>query len=232
MSVRRLHLAIPDDAVPAVTAAVHDPDGPAVTNVLLAPGAGGDLDGAPMVALAGALAAEGHRVVRVNLPYREAGRAGAPRAERSVPGYRAILEAARAELDPHGRWISGGKSYGGRVATMAVAEGMEVAGLILYGYPMHAPGKPDRLRVGHWPEVDAPCLFLQGTRDTFGSVQLLEEHRRLLPRRSTVHVVEGGDHSLHVTGKAAPDGRPRKAEQVVADLGPVVSRWIDDLAER
>lgn len=235
MRVRHLRLPVPDEPVEAVSAAVHEPTadaGDGAANLLLAPGAGGDLDGAPLVALATAVAARGHRVVRVNLPYREAGRAGAPRAERSVAGYRAILAAARDELDPEGTWIAGGKSYGGRVATLAVAEGMAVAGLVLYGYPMHPPGKPDRLRVEHWPRVDAPCLFLQGTRDTFGSVELLEEHRRHLPRRATVEVVEGGDHSLAVTGKASPDGRPHRAEEVVAGLGGVVADWIAGLPER
>lgn len=235
MKLRRLRLPVPDEVVDAVSAVVHEPAadaGGAGANLLLAPGAGGDLDGAPLVALAGSVAAHGHRVVRVNLPYREAGKGGAPRAERSVPGYRAVLEAARRELDPEGTWIAGGKSYGGRVATMAVADGMEVDGLVLYGYPMHAPGKPERLRVEHWPRVDAPCLFLQGTRDTFGSVALLEEHRRHLPRRATVEVVEGGDHSLAVTGKASPDGRPHRAEEVVAGLGSVVADWISRLPER
>lgn len=232
MTIRTLRLPVTGEPVDDVSAAVHEPDGPVGANVLLAPGAGGDLDSAPLVALATAVAAEGHRVVRVNLPYREAGRAGAPRAERSVAGYRTILETAKDELDPDGTWIAGGKSYGGRVATLAVAEGMRVDGLVLYGYPMHPPGKPERLRVSHWPDVDAPCLFLQGTRDTFGSVELLEEHRHLLPRRATVHIVEGGDHSLAVTGKASPDGRPHRADEVVAGLGGTVADWIDGLAER
>jgi predicted alpha/beta-hydrolase family hydrolase len=232
VSDRRLLLPVPGEAVDAVSAAVSEPAAPTGTNLLLAPGAGGDLDGAPLVALAESVAREGIRAVRVNLPYREAGRRSPPRAERAAAGYRAIVEAARAEVDRDGTWFVGGKSYGGRVATLAVAEGLEAAGILLYGYPMHPPGKPEQLRALHWPDVDAPCLFLQGTADTFGSVELLEEHRHALPRRSTIAVVEGGDHSLKVTGKASPDGRPRRAEEVVADLGPVVARWIADLVER
>lgn len=232
MTQRRLQLPIQDDLVDAVTAVVHEPASPTGTSLFLAPGAGGDLDGAPLVALADAVAREGIRVVRANLPYREAGRSSPPRAERAVDGYRAVVASARAAVGADGPWFVGGKSYGGRVATLAVAEGLVVAGLLLYGYPMHPPGKPDRLRVAHWPDVDAPCLFLQGTRDTFGSVELLEQHRHALPRRVTIHVVAGGDHSLAVTGKAAPDGRPRRAEQVTGELGPVVARWISSLVER
>ena len=229
VTVSRRQLVVPDEVVPSVTAAVHEPAEVRGPSLLLAPGAGGDLDSAPLVAFAEAIAAEGLRVVRVNLPYREAGRKSPPRADRAVPGYRAIVAAARAELDPDGPWIAGGKSYGGRVASLAVAAGMEVAGLVFYGYPLHPPGKPERLRVEHWPEVDVPCLFLQGTRDTFGSPELFEAHRTKLPRRSTLHVVEGGDHSLKVAGKASPDGKPHSAVEVVSGLGPTVARWARSL---
>lgn len=230
ITTTRRRLAVPDDVVADVTAVVQVPAEVTGPSVLLVPGAGGDLDSAPLVALADAIAREGMRVVRANLPYREAGRPRPPRADRAVPGLRAIVAAAREAVDADGPWVVGGKSYGGRVATLAVAEGLEVAGLLLYGYPLHPPGRPERLRVAHWPDVDAPCLFLQGTRDTFGSPELLEEHRTKLPRRTTVHLVEGGDHSLRVTGKAAPDGRPRSAEAVVGDLGPVVAGWTRTLA--
>lgn len=221
-----LRLATPGEMAEDVSAVVHEPGRPSGTNVLLAPGAGGDLDGAPLVALADAIAGEGHRVVRVNLPYREAGKKAPPRADRAANGYALILESARAAIDPAGRWIAGGKSYGGRVASLAASEGMPVAGLLFYGYPLHAPGKPEKLRVEHWPHVPVPCLFLQGTHDTFGTIDLFEEHRTKLPRRARVHVVEGGDHSLKIAGKNAPDGIPRAPEHVVADLGPVVAAWI------
>jgi uncharacterized protein len=173
------------------------------------------------------LAEGGHLVVRSNLPYREAGaKRRPPRADRAVPGYRAVLAAARAELDPHRDWAAGGKSYGGRVASLAAAAGMPARGLVLYSYPLHPPGQPERLRVEHWPDLTVPCLFLQGTRDTFSSPELLELQRRRLGGRSTVEVVVGGDHSLRVTGKASPDGRPHRPEEVLTRLGPVVAGWL------
>jgi predicted alpha/beta-hydrolase family hydrolase len=230
-STRRLGLPVPDEAVDSVSAVLHLPTSVTGPSFLLLPGAGGDLDSPPLVALADAIAAEGHRVVRANLPYREAGRNSPPRADRAVPGYRAVLASARAEVDPDGPWVAGGKSYGGRVASLGVAGHRDVIGLIFYGYPLHPPGKPEKLRVDHWPDVDVPCLFLEGTRDTFGGAAVLEEHRTKLPRRATVHVVEGGDHSLKVARAASPDGVARAAEETVAGLGPVVSRWAAGLRD-
>lgn len=221
----RLRLPVPDEPVSHVSARLHQPARPVGPHLLLAPGAGGDLDSAPLAALAEAVAAEGCPVVTVNLPYREAGRKSPPRADRAVPGYRTVFEAARAEVAPEASWIVGGKSYGGRVASLAVAAGMPADGIVLYGYPMHPPGKPERLRVDHWPDINVPCLFLQGTRDTFGSPELLDEHRAKLPRRATVHLVPGGDHSLAITRAAAPDGTARSAASVVGGLGAVVADW-------
>lgn len=226
---RDLRLVVRDEAVPAVSATVHEPRRPSGPAVLLAHGAGSDKDGAPLVALAQAIAQEGYLVVRANLPYREAGaKRRPPRADRAVPGYRQVLEAARRELAPGREWVAGGKSYGGRVASMAAAEGMDVAGLLFYGYPLHPPGSPEKLRVAHWPRIAVPSLFLQGTRDAFGDPGLFEEHLPQLGGRATLHVVEGGDHSLRVTGKAAPDGVPRRPEEVCRSLGSVIATWLDD----
>lgn len=226
--VEPLTLETPGRATDRVTAAAHQPSrrrGPAF---LLVPGAGGDLETPGLVGLADAIAELGHLVVRANLPYREAGRR-APRADRSIPGYLAVLAAAR-ELAPRTPWVGGGKSYGGRVATLAAAEGADVAGLVLYGYPLHPPGKPERLRVDHWPDVRQPCLFLQGDRDPFGGPEEIGEHVTRLPRRATVHHVVGGDHSLAVTRNAAPDGTARRPEVTTAALGPVVARWLVEAA--
>lgn len=230
MSIRRLTLAVDDPAVEYVDAAVHRPSraagGPAGRSVLLAPGAGGDLDGDGLIALASTLAARGCTVVRANLPYRQAGRR-APRADRSVPGYRAVLAAAQDAVGQRdAAWVVGGKSYGGRVATMAVADGLPAAGVLLYGYPLHPPGKPDRLRVEHWPHLDVPALFLQGDRDPFCDLHLLEEHRHKLPRRATVQVVRGGDHSLRVTRAASPSGTASSEAATLSGLGDELADWL------
>lgn len=225
VTTERRRLATPGEAVDAVQAVVHRPTRPRRPAVLLTHGAGGDLDDAGLVALCDAIASQGHLVVRTNLPFREAGRRTPPRADRSVAAFQAVFTAAR-ELAPRTPWVVGGKSYGGRVASLAVAEGLPAVGLLLYGYPLHPPGKPDRLRVEHWPDVPVPCLFLQGDRDPFDQDGQLEDLLRRFPRRARVHVVPGGDHSLKVVGKHAPDGTPRSAAEVTGALGPVVERWV------
>ncbi len=228
---RRISLAVDDPSVSAVSAVVYPATRRRAAPVLLFPGAGGDLDDVGLTALAELLAARGHAVVRANLPYREAGRRAAPRADRSVPAVRRILAAATAELGTARRWILGGKSYGGRVASMAVADGADALGLLFYGYPLHPPGKPERLRVEHWHRIEVPCLFLQGDRDPFCGIDLLEDNVRKLPRRPTVHVVAGGDHSLRVTAAASPTGTPAGPAATIRALDEPISTWVHSLTE-
>ncbi|MDX1619507.1 MAG: alpha/beta family hydrolase [Nitriliruptorales bacterium] len=208
---------------------LHRPTRPRGPAFLLTHGAGGDVDSSPLEMLCQAIAEQGHLVVRSNLPYREAGRKAPPRADRAVAGFRSLAEAAREQFGPRRGWVLGGKSYGGRVASLAVAEGQAAAGLLFYGYPLHPPGKPAKLRVEHWPDIDVPCLFLQGTRDAFATRDLLERNLAKLPRRARLHVVEGGDHSLHITKKASTDGRVHRPEEVVTELGPVIENWLASL---
>lgn len=233
MTAEPLELTLDDAPSPTVSAALHrPPDGPrGDLAVLLTPGAGGSFEGAPLTGLAEALASLGCTVVRSNLPHHELGRR-APRAESSVPGFRAVLAAAREQVAPSARWIAGGKSYGGRVATLAAVDGgLDVAGLIVHGYPLHPPGKPDQLRVDHWHRVPVPALFLQGTRDTFGSADKLDAHLTKLPRRATLVTVVGGDHSLDVAGVHAPDGVRRPAAEVLARASDAIGAWLRALAD-
>lgn len=211
-----------------ITAAVHEQVEPTGPPVLLTHGAGGDRDGAGLVALASGLAERGHLVVRANLPYREAGRPLPPRAERMVAPFAAIAAAARDSLAPGEDWVVGGRSYGGRVASMAVADGRIAfaAGLLLYSYPLHPPGKPDRLRADHWPGIDVPSLFLQGTHDPFCDLDLLREHLERTGAPATLHVIEGGDHALVVPAKRSDDGSRHPEDEVAAGLSGVVSAWL------
>ena len=226
VTTERRSFATPGEVVDAVSGVVHRPTRARRPAVLLTHGAGGDLDDAGLEALCDAIASQGHLVVRANLPFREAGRKSPPRADRAVPGFVGLAASVR-ELAPRTPWVLGGKSYGGRVASLAVAQGLGCVGMLFYGYPLHPPGKPDRLRVEHWPDVPVPCLFLQGDRDSFND-GLLEDQLRRFPRRARVHVVQGGDHSLKVTGKHAPDGEPRTAPEVTGALGPLVDDWFGE----
>ncbi|MGH3442580.1 MAG: alpha/beta family hydrolase, partial [Nitriliruptorales bacterium] len=120
-----------------------------------------------------------------------------------------------------------------RVASLAVAAGLPAVGLLFYGYPLHAPGKPHRLRTDHWPLVGAPSLFLQGTRDALCDVALLKRELPLLAAPPTLHLVEGGDHSLAVRAADTPDGRRRPPGEVLAALVPaVVGPWLAALSDR
>ncbi|HEX9890398.1 MAG TPA: alpha/beta family hydrolase [Nitriliruptorales bacterium] len=225
-TTEHLRLPAPGTVVDGVSAVVHRPSRATSPAVFLVPGAGGDLNGAGLTALAQALASRGHLAVRANLPYRESGRNTPPRADRAVHDYRIVFDAARRQVGPRRPWVAGGKSYGGRVASLAAAEDLACVGLLLYGYPLHPPGRPDELRVDHWPHVRVPCCFLQGTRDTFGDPDLLAANLGKLGRRAHVELVEGGDHSLRVAGKHAPDGVPRGPAAVLEERAGAIAQWL------
>lgn len=191
-------------------------------------GAGGSLATPGLKALAGALARTGHLVVRVDLPYRAAGRKTPPKAGASVPGFRGAFEDAARRWGA-GPWVVGGRSYGGRVASMAVAEGLEVAGLLLYSYPLHRPGDPSEPRIDHWPQITVPTLFLEGTNDPFCDPATFERHLPKLAGPATVHRVPGGDHSLKVSAKNAPDGVAISEPKVAEFLAPIVHDWATQL---
>ncbi|MGQ0679066.1 MAG: alpha/beta hydrolase family protein [Actinomycetota bacterium] len=209
----------------AVRALVHRPDAPEPPFFLLTHGAGGDLNTAGLVALAEGLSHSRHLVVRVDLPYRAAGRATPPLAEKSVPGFVETFQKLRTLLDPEASWVVGGRSYGGRVASMAVAAGLPVAGLLLYSYPLHRPGNPAQLRVAHFPSIKVPTLFLEGTHDPFCDLDLLKAQLPALGAPATLHVVEGADHSLKVARLNSPDGKARSEMHVATRLAPVVLEW-------
>lgn len=221
-------LELVNATVPEVAAVVHAPSrrrGPAV---LLTHGAGGNLEDEGLVALAAAIASAGHLAVRANLPYRQRRAKGPPpRAERSVGDLAAMLAAARA-LAPRTGWVVGGKSYGGRVATLLAARGAGVAGLLCYSYPLHPPGKPDRLRVAHFDDITVPLLFLQGGNDPFGGPDELAPYAATLPAGSRVVAVGGADHSLRVPRTRSPDGRTHPPAEVVAGLADEVAAWLDE----
>jgi predicted alpha/beta-hydrolase family hydrolase len=169
----------------------------AVAGLVLAPGASAGRDQPALVAIDDALAPEGVRVERIDFPYRLAGRRAPDRAPVLVATMTAAVRTLAEELGvPPARIALGGRSMGGRMASMAVAEGLPAAGLVLVSYPLHPPGKPDRPRVEHLPSLDLPCLFVSGTRDTFGSPRELETASKVIPGAVTHVWIEGGDHGL------------------------------------
>jgi uncharacterized protein len=183
-------------------------DGPrsADTLVLLAPGAGANMHSDFLSFVADGLASEGVRVCRFNFVYSELGRKAPDRQPILENTYRAVAEHARKGWG--GRLILGGKSMGGRIASHVVAEGYEVDGLIFFGYPMHPPGRPEKLRDEHLYQVKPPMLFIEGTRDPFCPLKTLERVRKKFPGHSEVAVIEDGDHSFKVrkaSGRSTTD---------------------------
>lgn len=163
--------------------------------VLLAPGASAGRDQPALVAMEEALRPV--PVERIDFPYRKAGRRSPDRAPVLVQAVReeAAALAERTGVAPD-RLVLGGRSMGGRMCSLAVGEGLPALALVLVSYPLHPPGRPDRLRTEHFPSLDVPCLFLSGTRDTFGSPEELEAATAAIPGPVTHAWVEGGDHGL------------------------------------
>ncbi len=164
--------------------------------LLLAPGAGADRDQATLVALDGAAGPAGWTVERMDFPYRRAGRRAPDRAPVLVEAVRAEAAALSGRLTPPARLVLGGRSMGGRMCSMAVAEGLAAAGLLLISYPLHPPGRPDKRRDGHFPAIGVPCLFISGTRDAFARPDELELATAAIRGPVTHHWIDGKDHAL------------------------------------
>ena len=159
-------------------------------SLLLFPGAGSDREHSSLVAIEAAVAPR--TCVRADFPYRKAGR----RAPDRAPVLLQAVEDEAAAID--GPLVLGGRSMGGRRCSMAVAEGRvpRAVGLVLISYPLHPPGKPDKLRVEHLPQLTVPCLFVHGTKDTFGTRDELEHWTATIPGPVTHVFVEGKGHDL------------------------------------
>ncbi|MBY5162813.1 alpha/beta family hydrolase [Salsipaludibacter albus] len=233
-------LAVPSTAVDAVDVCWHEPPDPSGVAVLVTHGAGGDLTDHVLVELADELAAGGHLVGRVNLPYRQRRASGPPpRAEASVADLASVLAAA-AETRPGHRWVLGGKSYGGRVATLVAAEApthdhdldhddAQPIGLLCVSYPLHPPGRPDRLRVAHFPDVAVPVLVVQGGDDPFGGPDELRPHLPTLGGPARLLEVPHADHGLHVARTRSADGRTHRSAHVLAHRGGELRAWLSAL---
>lgn len=167
----------------------------AATGLLLTPGAGASRDQSTLVALEEGLAP--FPVARVDFPYRREGRKAPDRAPKLVAFLHdeAPIVADELGVDAAGL-VLGGRSMGGRMCSMAVAEGLPAAGLVLISYPLHPPGKPEKLRTEHLPQLDLPCLFILGDRDPFGTPEEFAEHLPLIPGPVTTVWLEGGRHDL------------------------------------
>ena len=177
---------------------LHRPDGLPGAGLVLTHGAGGNSTAPLLVAAAEAFSAAGLHVLRCDLPFRQRRPSGPPSpagAAADRAGLRAAVAALRAIIP--GALILGGQSYGGRQATLLAADEPELAqALLLFSYPLHPPGKPERLRTEHFPRLRMPALFVHGTADPFGSIAELRAAAALIPASTRIMPVERAGHDL------------------------------------
>jgi len=183
---------------------------------LFFPGAGSAASHPSLLSIEAALAPM--PVSRADFTYRREGRRAPDRAPKLLACVveEAGLLAQRAGVAPE-RIVLGGRSMGGRMCSMAVADGLPAAGLVLICYPLHPPGKPDKLRIEHLPQLDVPCLFISGTKDPFGTRQELESHAAVIPGPVTHVWLEGKGHDL----KASEEQIASEVKTWVAKMGAV-----------
>ncbi len=170
------------------------PDAPVF---VCAHGAGGSMYDRGMTALTRALIAQGITVVRFNFLYKEKGSGRPDPMPRLESTFTAVVEHARKELNPS-KLIIGGRSMGGRAASMMTSKGFACDGLLLFAYPLHPAGQPEKLRDAHLPSIEVPVLCFNGTRDALCTPELMKKALAPVLTRWEMRWIEGADHSFHV----------------------------------
>src|SRR5262245_8211525 len=198
--------------------------------LILGHGAGADQLSGFMRLFAGGLSNRGLDVMTFNFVYTEQ-RRGVPDQKAKLEScYRAVIEAALSNRKVEGnRLVIGGKSMGGRIASQVAATACEqqdpmakeIAGLVFLGYPLHPPGQPTKLRTEHLAQIKMPMLFVQGTRDSLGSIDEIAPIIKQLKLPAEIYVIEGGDHSFKAPKKF---GRPQ--EEVFEAAMDAIAEWV------
>jgi predicted alpha/beta-hydrolase family hydrolase len=212
----------------AISALVYQAPADPEVSLILGHGAGVGQNSAFMVKFAAALAERGIETITFNFAYTEAGRRVPDRNDRLEAAWRRVIAGYRSgEFAAHARRLAiGGKSMGGRIASQVAAtegesNGGGIAGLVFLGYPLHPPGRPEKLRSAHLPKIRAPMLFVQGSRDTFGTPEELRPILMTLNAPAGLCVIEDGDHSFKVRKTA-----PLSQAAVFDFILDTVERWL------
>jgi len=186
--------------------------------IVIAHGAGTGKDHPFLTGFASGLHERGFSTLRFNFPYVEQGRRMPGPAAHAIATWNAVVAFARS-ADPEAAIWAAGKSYGGRMASMAVAEGMTADGLVYLGYPLHAPGKPEKPRAEHLPAIAVPQLFIEGTNDPF--IQPVSQFDEVVATCQDARVVwiEGGGHTFEIKGHR------REASDIGSSLVTFVSEF-------
>jgi predicted alpha/beta-hydrolase family hydrolase len=192
---------------------------PAGSLFICAHGAGGHIADRGLLAATERLRAHGLDIVRFNFLYREQGSRRPDPMPRLVECIAAVALHARREVRAQ-RLLLGGRSLGGRAASMLVADGFACDGLLLLAYPLHPAGQPEKLRTAHLERIRVPVLCLNGTRDTLCRRDLMEHAIRPLAGRWTMHWLEGADHSFHVLKRSG-----RTDNDVLAEMADAFAAW-------
>ena len=211
------------------TSAVFEPSSAATDTgvvVVCAHGAGGNMYDRSMASTAETLRANGMGVVRFNFLYKErkSGRPDPmPRLQECIT---AVVARVRSDL-PAKTLIIGGRSMGGRAASMLAADGFNCDALLLLAYPLHPPGQLEKLRVAHLPSISMPVLCINGTRDAFCTPSLMETALETVTTDWEMHWIEGADHSFHV-----PKSSGRTDGEVMKEIGTTTGAWLLKLKAR
>jgi len=210
-----------ETALPRVSGFLHRPDTQASQGIALTHGAGGNCNSSLLIALCDQFAQNGYLALRCDLPFRQARPKGPPRPGNAAED-RAGLKSAVLGLKELGatQVLMGGQSYGGRQASMLAAEEPDLAaGLLLLSYPLHPPGKPDRLRTQHLPAIKVNVLIVQGTTDPFATTDELKQAVKLISTRTLILPINGVGHDLGFGAKKRKDPElPGKIYQAAKEL--------------
>lgn len=218
-------VALPAGSV-AVSCDLELPEGDPWAAVAVAHGAGAGHRHPFLVGFARALRDEGVATLRFNFPYVEAGRRMPGPAAHAIATWSAV-EAAAGETLADVPFVAAGKSYGGRMASMAAAEGaISPAALVYLGYPLHPPGQPEKDRSAHLPLIAAPQLFVEGTVDPFVVPREGLETAVASCQDATLQWIEGGGHSFEIKGRKSP------ADEIGAGLAALVARFVRAVVAR
>ena len=214
--------------VSAVLSGPDQPDDANKTGVIIAHGVANDMNNSLIVAVADGLAAAGYTTLRFNFPYKEKGKKSPdtePTLIRTWQG--AVSHLLNNERFPVDRVIAAGKSMGGRIVSqMVAANQMAVEALIFLGYPLHAPGRTDKLRDSHLYEIKKRMLFFAVTRDPLCNLEKLKKALNRLPGQCDLEIVEGGDHSFKV-----PKSSSRTVESVHLQIVEKCLQWLNQIAK-
>lgn len=207
------------------TSAIYEPpsadEGNAGVVVICAHGAGGNMNDKSVASTASTFRARGVGVVRFNFLYKEK-KSGRPDPMPKLKDcYTAVVDKVRRDVGPE-KLIIGGRSMGGRAASMLAADGFNCDGLLLLAYPLHPPGQPEKLRDAHLPDIRVPVICFNGTRDPFCTPALMEDVLKRVKTDWEMHWVEGADHSFHVLKSSG-----RTDAEVQADIADKSRRWLD-----